>query len=90
MTIRILTLLETLALQAAVSNIEQMCADTNEDGSEPEGFEQIRSCWYDIKRIDEGMEGYVADSVELLESCGLLKRHPLHAHWVRAVSGEGE
>ena len=86
MTTRFQELKDKLALQAAVSNIEAYCRPTNEDGSEASGPRHGATCWYDITCIEENdgsAEEYVADAIELLESCGLLKRHHVNVHWVR-------
>lgn len=92
MTTRFEQLKDKLALQAAVSNIEVNCRPTNEDGSEASGTGHGSTCWYDITKIQETdghAEEFVSDSVELLESCGLLKRHPTNANWVRPYAKEG-
>ena len=85
MNARLLKLQVKLAYQAACSNIELMCKSLNKECREPEGVEQIRTCWYDITHVTEGMEPFVSESVEYLEQRKLLKRHPINVHWVRPV-----
>ena len=70
-----------IADSAASRDIEILCAPV---GGEPQTIEEIRTCWFDLHQIIDPIDApMVEQSVEYLESRGLLRHHPTHNHWVR-------
>lgn len=82
MTDRVTQLAFQIADGTASSDIEILCAPV---GGEPSNIDEIRACWFDLDRIidPEDNAATVRASVEYLTGRGLLKRHPVHANWVR-------
>ncbi|RZI42818.1 hypothetical protein EGT07_12595 [Herbaspirillum sp. HC18] len=81
MTDRVIQLAYQIADGAASCDIEILCAPV---GGEPLNVEEIRACWFDLNQvIDPADTSIVNIAVEYLELRGLLKRHPVNAHWVR-------
>ncbi|HYD95483.1 MAG TPA: hypothetical protein VEC01_09165 [Noviherbaspirillum sp.] len=81
MSDRVTQLAFEIADGAAMCDIEILCAPV---GGEPLSLEAMRTCWFDLNRTrDPDDLRAVKTSAEYLDRRGLLRRHPVHANWVR-------
>lgn len=72
-----------LALEQARTDIETMCPEVMQDGTEPKSSDDLCHSWYNTARIDPENSALLAESITYLERHGNLLRCSSSVHLVR-------